>query len=783
LFFIASQSLFADVVKKKNILVLHSYHPGMTWVENINKAISENLETNLRDYVIYTEYMDTKRHFSKEYFESLKEIYSKKYKNTKFDMILSSDNNAFDFLVQNRDEIFGNVPVSFCGVNGFEKDMLKGISNISGVAEEFSDKETIETILKIHPDIKNIYIINDYLKTGLAWQKEMKKNLQSYQDKVNIIYSDNLTLEELRAKIKSFGDDTAVLLGVYYADKDNNYITYEKIGGYLLQNTKAPLYCLLNFNISDYVIGGKVIGGYSQGDSMSKIALRILNGEHADNIMVTSSEANRYIFNYDGLKKYNIDESVLPKDSKIINKPFSIYEEYKFVLFSLLAVSAVVLILFLFFLIFLKRKEKSAGKDELIVSFIRFAPIFFIPAVTIVVVSIFIYSANKNHEDIKKNEKDVYIEAMKELSKREVDRYIEFVRSRLSISDKNDLQEMEKIKKSILHVAQDTKFGKSGYIFIGSMDAYMLSHPNKALIGVYFFDGKHDKTKEVFLKFKEKIQKSGKGFVEYKWKNPNTGIVEDKITYVRLLPELNWYVASGVYLDEIDQFIDSKIKSSAVFDEKNINILIVSSIILLIFSLIISIILSIVINNVFKRYKKSILLEAQKAQEIQRSKQMFQQMANTDALTKVHNRLSIMNIFKDELSICMQQKKPLSVIMFDVDFFKNINDTYGHDVGDKVLVSLTKNINSHLRDNDCLGRYGGEEFLIIMPNTKLEVSKMVAERLRENIENYKFDEVGHITISLGVVQAQENESQSEILKRVDQLLYISKNNGRNKVSF
>ncbi|MGD9655556.1 MAG: hypothetical protein AB7U44_10200, partial [Sulfuricurvum sp.] len=98
-------SLYGAAIEKKNILLLHSYHSGMTWVENINKAVYETLDPNRNEYVFHTEYMDTKRHNSAQYYASLKESYRNKYANTRFDLILSTDNNAFDFLLQNRNEL------------------------------------------------------------------------------------------------------------------------------------------------------------------------------------------------------------------------------------------------------------------------------------------------------------------------------------------------------------------------------------------------------------------------------------------------------------------------------------------------------------------------------------------------------------------------------------------------------------------------------------------------------------------------------------------------------
>ena len=619
-----SSILSANDVEKKNILLLHSYHSGMTWVENINKAVNDVFTTSkLENYIIYTEYMDTKRHSSKEYLDSFKEIYKKKYMDTKFDIILTSDNNAFNFLIKNRDDIFGEVPVSFCGVNGFDKVILKNVSKFTGVAEQFSDKDTIDTILKLHPNTKNIYIINDYLATGKEWTKDMKKSLQGYKDKVNIIFSENLTLRGLKRKIHTFNKDTVILLGVYFADKNKNYITYEKVGSYLLEDSQAPVYCLLNFNISNNIIGGKVIGGYSQGEAMSKIALRILKGEEASNIPITNTEANEYIFNYNGIKKYDINQDLLPKNCKVLNKPFSLYEEYKVILFTLIIIFASILILFFVVLFYFryKNKTKSIVRDNLIISIVRFTPIIIIPIVTAFIVWLFIYSTNKNQEEIKNIEKVTYIDNMKQHSKREVDRYIQFVKAQVQSLNKKDIKKLE---KTFIKIAQQFQYGKSGYIILGSMEGYMVSHPNPKLIGVDFFDGKHDKAKEVFIKFKDKLEKENGGFVEYTWVNPDSKIEENKITYVSLLPEFNWYVASGVYLDEVDRFIEEKLKSNAVFDEKNINIIILASFVLLVFSFIISVVLSLIIKKVFTSYRKSILNEVQKSKVIEKAKKEFE---------------------------------------------------------------------------------------------------------------------------------------------------------------
>src|SRR3989339_796659 len=141
---------------------------------------------------------------------------------------------------------------------------------------------------------------------------------------------------------------------------------------------------------------------------------------------------------------------------------------------------------------------------------------------------------------------------------------------------------------------------------------------------------------------------------------------------------------------------------------------------------------------------------------------------------------------KRELKRSVREKKPLSVIMCDLDYFKSINDTYGHDAGDSVLKTISGVAKNHFRGTDILCRIGGEEFLIILPNTAKTNAIYVAERLRKDIEEQPIkidsqDKPIYITTSIGIYQAKENETIETIMKNVDLKLYDAKKSGRNKV--
>ena len=129
----------------------------------------------------------------------------------------------------------------------------------------------------------------------------------------------------------------------------------------------------------------------------------------------------------------------------------------------------------------------------------------------------------------------------------------------------------------------------------------------------------------------------------------------------------------------------------------------------------------------------------------------------------------------------MRHQHPLSVVMIDIDHFKRINDIYGHPVGDQTLQILSKTISAIIRSTDIFGRIGGEEFALVLPETKKQTAKDFAERIRLCIENEKFPDIGHLTVCMGVTQFYTDDSSSSIFSRADIALYAAKNSGRNRV--
>jgi diguanylate cyclase len=160
---------------------------------------------------------------------------------------------------------------------------------------------------------------------------------------------------------------------------------------------------------------------------------------------------------------------------------------------------------------------------------------------------------------------------------------------------------------------------------------------------------------------------------------------------------------------------------------------------------------------------------------------------NSDAMTGVGNRRAFDQQLRNAIQSCRTAGRSLSLVMADIDHFKRINDTYGHQVGDEVIKLLAKVISRSLRDSDVAARYGGEEFGIIMPGTDLAIAKSVAERIRKELETQKVvlresgQNLGAITASFGVAVLQRGEDAKGLIRRADSKLYAAKSAGRNRV--
>ena len=156
-------------------------------------------------------------------------------------------------------------------------------------------------------------------------------------------------------------------------------------------------------------------------------------------------------------------------------------------------------------------------------------------------------------------------------------------------------------------------------------------------------------------------------------------------------------------------------------------------------------------------------------------------IANHDKLTSLYNRYKFDESLEKEIQRAKRYAHPLSFIITDIDYFKNINDTYGHQTGDTILIQLAGILLENIRDIDVLARWGGEEFVIILPDTDKEQVLSLAEKLRSIIQTHSFEQKISLTCSFGVTTFHESDTKDSIFARMDKALYQAKELGRNRV--
>jgi len=335
------------------------------------------------------------------------------------------------------------------------------------------------------------------------------------------------------------------------------------------------------------------------------------------------------------------------------------------------------------------------------------------------------------------------------------------IRQEYEINVDTDTADKTSLTIFINHRVYDYNGQYIGAIGVGlavdTVQALMEHYKNRYDRQVYFIDTKGTVTlRGISYNDKENIHHI-KGLSRFATKiltSPGSSIVyetDGKKYYLnsRFVPEFGWYLIVAQQEDEAEQRIQNTL---------TINLGV---------SLFISLVIIILVNLIIAGYQKKL-----------------ESMAMTDKLTGVANRQVFDVLFRQVHSQSKRRNTPLSAIMFDIDYFKQINDTYGHPTGDVVLKTLAQTITHCIRESDLFFRWGGEEFLIILPETDIDTACNVAEKIRRTVEELVITFSGKsvsITISIGVTTMLDEELSNNLISRSDDALYAAKEKGRNRV--
>lgn len=335
----------------------------------------------------------------------------------------------------------------------------------------------------------------------------------------------------------------------------------------------------------------------------------------------------------------------------------------------------------------------------------------------------------------------------------------------------------EVVKSEISDVIRNRTFSNESYIWVNEIINYKGGrnyairrvHPNFTQDeGTYLSTDIRDiKGNSPYLEELEGIKKDREIFFTYYFKKLNSNEISEKITYAKLYKDYDWIIAMGVHLDEIDSYIE-KINDEVIYSSSEYTIKVLKYIL---------IILAIGFTFLFLLERKNLL----------NSTRPLEEKINMDTLTKAYSRKFGEESLHDYFKVYKNTNESPVVMMFDIDNFKQINDTFGHEIGDLVLVEIVKVIEYFIKDSDKLIRWGGDEFIGIFPSLEEKNLKVLGKKLLEEVSSIQIparNSTINTSISIGFSYFKDtDENYNDVLKRVDELMYEAKKEGKNMFNF
>ncbi|MFH1350903.1 MAG: PAS domain S-box protein [Pseudomonadota bacterium] len=345
LFFLITTPIYSGVATAKDastkkVLILNSYHPGYAWSDDEQAGIVDTFRARNPTWLPFIEYLDCKRLPKGSHLEDLTGLLRIKYHDQNLSVLIAMDNPALEFALKNRAKLFENLPIVFCGINDFTPAMLNGYSNVTGRAENIDIGGTIEVMLRIHPDAREILVLHDYTETGLAMRKEGEALVPRFSARAGFRFNDPLDMAELLKELERLPKGSLVLEIGFITDKSGRTFGLTETTDLFVKHSPVPVYGAYEARLGHGIIGGKLISARIHGAKAAMIALRVLAGEKASGIPVERESDAQFMFDHRAMARFGIPLSALPEKSIVINQPVSFYATHRTVIkFALAAVA------------------------------------------------------------------------------------------------------------------------------------------------------------------------------------------------------------------------------------------------------------------------------------------------------------------------------------------------------------------------------------------------------------------------------------------------------------
>jgi len=358
LFLILCSNCIVSAYENKKVLYISSYHPAFpTFSKQVDGIRSVFDRENV---LLDIEFMDTKRFPGPENIQSFHNMLSLKLKKLPvYDAVIVADDAALLYAITQSNSLFKNLPVFFCGVN--DLDMAASLENSSrfrGVVESVSMRENLELVRDFFPEKNKLAVIVDGAIPGQADLKNFKSVSKDFPFKADILSLQNLTFSQLDLKLRGLGTDYSILLLSAFTDSTGSTRLFYNELHDIYTNSRVPIFHLYEHGIGKGILGGKLINHYEQGRGAAGMVLSYFSGTPFDKIHNIKESPNKYSFDYNELKRFDVSLSKLPEGSMVLNKPLSFYESNK----MLITTSAVFILALLYAIIILFIESRRLKK-------------------------------------------------------------------------------------------------------------------------------------------------------------------------------------------------------------------------------------------------------------------------------------------------------------------------------------------------------------------------------------------------------------------------------------
>ncbi len=699
LFFMSTLTISANEKnenKKQSVLFISSYTESFITVPDQIKGLKEIFDKE--GVTLEIEYMDAKRISDKENINMFYQLIE--YKNkvlNPYDTIIVGDDAALQFAMDYKEELFKDIPIVFFGINDFERaKKAKQQGDMTGSLEETSLVDNIKLALEFNKDANKVAAIIDGTLTGQGDKKQFEEAMKEFPDLESIIHDiSKTTFEEFSHTLSNIKEGTIVLFLSMNEDNTGVYKDLNAQFEFIKNNSNVPVYRASVGGVGQGLIGGKMIDYKEFGKQAALTAISILKGNDVNSIDLIEETPYYYIFDYDLIEKYNIDEDNIPKGAIFVNKDISIFEKYKN---TILIISLIIVVLTLIALILMidnikrrrlekelleKNNELSSTYEELTAT----------------------YEELMASEEELHSQYDVISAHAKEVDDLN-QKYEIAIEATNSAVWEFDIETREVIISNNFENLICRHINSSGNIY---------EILNEVLEKDYY---------ELVISDIEKFLQGEKDSINISVKT-NEEDEKDK----------KWLLIRG---NGIKDFQGNVTKLSGIFLD---------------------------ITNM-------------KTQE-----EYIKYIATHDYLTDLPNRLSFVEILSKEI----EKKKQGTVMLFDIDDFKTINDTMGHIYGDKILKEVAKRLKELIAENVVIARIGGDEFLILLIDIvdKNDIENAIKLIHRTFEKPFFIDGIENkIDFSMGITRfPHDGNNIVRLIMNADTAMYKVKRNGKNSSLF